>query len=34
MELENRLEQRWQPESNLLCAPGDRQEVADERAAR
>jgi len=27
--LENRLEQRWEPESNLLCATGDRWMEAD-----
>ena len=31
---EIRLEQRWEPGSNILCAPGDRQMVADERAVR
>lgn len=27
--LEDRLEQRWEPESNLLCATGDRWMEAD-----
>ncbi len=30
----DRLEQRREPGSNILCAPGDRQMVADERAVR
>lgn len=32
--LENRLEQRWELDSNLLCAPGDRWMDANERVVR